>query len=123
MTPIQASTSAVRDSTALALQSALRGLTARQQVIADNVANVETPGYLAKSVTFEDSLREAMESGSPADMSITEATSNAPTRMNGNNVNLDVEIASQVETNLRSQLAIRALNAKYAAIRTTLQVN
>jgi flagellar basal-body rod protein FlgB len=47
----------------------------------------------------------------------------APTRANGNNVSLDVEIASQVETNLRHQLAIRALNSKYAAIRTALQVN
>lgn len=123
MTPIQASTSAVRDNTTLALQSALRGLSARQQVIAENVANVETPGYLAKTISFEDSLRSAMETGAPASMDITEGTSLAPTRMNGNNVNLDVEVSSQVETNLRQQLAIRALNAKYAAIRTVLQVN
>lgn len=123
MTPIQASTSAVRDSTAVALQSALRGLAARQEVIAENVANVETPGYLAKTISFEDSLRAAMESGEPGSMDISEGTSLAPTRMNGNNVNLDVEISSQVETNLRQQLAIRALNAKYASIRTVLQVN
>lgn len=123
MTPIQASTSVVRDSTTLALQAALRGLGARQQAVAANVANVETPGYLAKSVSFEDSLAAAIDSGSPASMGITSETSLAPTRANGNNVNLDVEVASQMETNLRSQLAIRALNAKYAAIRTALQVN
>jgi flagellar basal-body rod protein FlgB len=123
MTPIQASTSAVRDSTTLALQSALRGLGARQEAIAANVANVETPGYLAKTVSFEDSLRAAIDQGSASTMSVTEERSLAPTRANGNNVSLDVEIASQVETNLRHQLAIRALNAKYAAIRTALQVN
>jgi flagellar basal-body rod protein FlgB len=123
MTPIQASTSVVRDNTTLALQAALRGLTARQETIAENVANVETPGYLSKTITFEDSLRTAMDSGQPGSMDITEGTSMAPTRMNGNNVNLDVEVSSQIETNLRQQLAVRALNAKYAAIRTVLQVN
>jgi flagellar basal-body rod protein FlgB len=123
MTPIQASTSAVRDSTTLALQAALRGLGARQQAVAANVANVETPGYLAKTVSFEDSLRSAIDEGSPASMSVSQESSLAPTRANGNNVSLDVEIASQVETNLRHQLAIRALNSKYAAIRTALQVN
>jgi flagellar basal-body rod protein FlgB len=123
MTPIQASTSAVRDSTTLALQAALRGLGARQQAVAANVANVETPGYLAKTVSFEDSLRSAIDEGSPASMTVSQESSLAPTRANGNNVSLDVEIASQVETNLRHQLAIRALNSKYAAIRTALQVN
>jgi flagellar basal-body rod protein FlgB len=42
--------------------------------------------------------------------------------MNGNNVSLDNEITSQVETNLRQQLVIRALNAKYAMIRRALEV-
>ena len=43
-----------------ALHGALRGLSARQRVMADNVANVETPKFLASQVDFEDSLREAI---------------------------------------------------------------
>ena len=42
--------------TSAALTSALNGLSLRQQPIADNIANVNTPGYHAKRVQFEDAL-------------------------------------------------------------------
>src|SRR5207248_5148351 len=38
---------AMIDSTGSAIYAALNGLSARQRVIADNVANIETPGYIA----------------------------------------------------------------------------
>ena len=47
------------------LQAALRGLSLRQRTIADNIANVETPGFLAGRVDFETSLREATAAGRP----------------------------------------------------------
>jgi flagellar basal-body rod protein FlgB len=34
---------------------------ARHQVLASNIANAETPGYLAKDVSFEAALRDAVE--------------------------------------------------------------
>jgi flagellar basal-body rod protein FlgB len=122
MTSIPAVTSIVRDDATTALHASLRGLTQRQKAIAENVANIETPGYRAKSVSFEDSLAAAMEIGEPASFESLETISSSATRMNGNNVNLDVEIASQIETNLREQLVIRALNAKYAMVRRALEV-
>jgi flagellar basal-body rod protein FlgB len=122
MTSIPAVTSIVRDDATTALHASLRGLTQRQKAIAENVANIETPGYQAKTVSFEDSLASAIEAGEPASFSPTESLSTAATRMNGNNVNLDIEITSQVETNMREQLVIRALNAKYAMIRRVLEV-
>ena len=48
------------DSTGSVIYAALNGLAARQRVIANNVANVETPGFIAGRVSFEDSLREAI---------------------------------------------------------------
>ncbi|MET0853053.1 MAG: flagellar basal body protein, partial [Microterricola sp.] len=39
-----------------ALSSALDGLAMRQRTIADNIANVNTPGYHAKRVAFEGAL-------------------------------------------------------------------
>ena len=46
--------------------SALDGIALRQRVIADNIANVDTPGYRATSVDFETSLRAAIASGDPS---------------------------------------------------------
>lgn len=43
------------------LETSLDAGSLRQQVIAHNIANVNTPGYQAQSVTFEAELRQAME--------------------------------------------------------------
>lgn len=52
------SVSGISDGTTQALHMAINGLDARQQAIAANVSNLETPGYRARLVSFEDSLRE-----------------------------------------------------------------
>lgn len=102
------------------LHSALRGLAARQRVLADNVANVETPMFLAGRVDFESSLREAIDDGNPSAARITDSRSLAPTNPNGNNVNLDEEMISLVDTELRYQLAVEGVNAKYRVLRTSI---
>ena len=111
---------AISDSVTTALHSALSGLDARQRVIASNIANVETPGYQAREVSFEDSLRAAIASGDPSETSISVNQSLAPTRSNGNNVNLDFELLAGRENVLRQKLVVQAVNAKYALLRTAL---
>jgi flagellar basal-body rod protein FlgB len=44
----------------------------------------------------------------------------APTRSNGNNVNLDFELLAGRENVLRQKLVVQAVNAKYALLRTAL---
>jgi flagellar basal-body rod protein FlgB len=111
---------AISDSATAALHSALNGLDARQRVIASNIANVETPGYQAREVSFEDSLRAAIAGGDPSETSISVNQSVAPTRSNGNNVNLDFELLAGRENVLRQKLVVQAVNAKYALLRTAL---
>lgn len=41
------------------LQDGLNGAATRQQAIANNMANVNTPGYKRQEVSFKDSLRDA----------------------------------------------------------------
>jgi flagellar basal-body rod protein FlgB len=108
------------DITSATLHQALTGLAARQRAIADNVANIETPGYLAGRVEFEDSLRSAVAAGDPQHARPVLAHSLEPTRLNGNNVNLDHETLSNVDTGLKYQLMLRALDGKYGLLRTVL---
>ena len=110
----------ISDVSTRALQAALKGLDERQRVIADNVANVETPNYRAKLVDFESVLQSAIESGSPESASPSVAESAAPTRLNGNNVSLDTEMVLQTETLLRTQLVVAALNNRYSMLRTAI---
>lgn len=102
------------------LHTALRGLALRQRTIADNIANVETPGFLAGRVDFESSLRSAIAVGRPEEATSTVARSLQPTRTNGNNVNLDEESVSAMETNLRYELTVTALTNKYNGMRTAI---
>lgn len=110
----------ITDNASLTLRRALDGLDRRQNVIADNLANIETPGFLARTVSFEDSLRAAAQQGRPDSAAISLGNSRAATRLNGNNVNIDNETMLGIETGLRQQLVISGLNAKYQMLRTAI---
>jgi flagellar basal-body rod protein FlgB len=108
----------VGDATMSALHYALNGLALRQRTIADNTANIETPGFLAGKVNFEDSLRSSVADGTdPFGGSPTTARSLEPTRTDGNNVNLDEETMAGSETNLAYGLAVQAMTAKFQQLR------
>jgi flagellar basal-body rod protein FlgB len=113
--------SVLDDVTSAALHTALSGLAKRQRVIADNLANVETPGFLAGKVSFESALASAVRSGDPSSVTPSVARSLEPTRLNGNNVNLDEETLSNVDTGLKYQLVLRALDAKYGLLHDAIK--
>lgn len=108
--------------TAVALNTALDGLSQRQRVIADNVANLQTPGYQAQRVQFEDALSKAVGEGKGT-ARITTARSLEPTREDGNNVNLDTETLLNVDTNLRYQLATSAMSGQFTSLRTAMRTS
>ena len=109
------------DVTSATIHQALRGLSARQRAISDNVANLETPGFLAKRVDFESSLQAALADGDPTAADPVLSSSLAPTGVNGNNVNLDEETLTSLDTNLRYQLMVNAINAKAGSLRTAMR--
>jgi flagellar basal-body rod protein FlgB len=110
------------DVSSMAWKAALNGLAQRQRVTADNIANVNTPGYLAGRADFESTLRGELRSGkTPSLTGGSVARSLEPTNTNGNNVNLDSETVIATETGLRYQLALNALDGKYSLLRTALR--
>ena len=109
------------DITATTLHVALSGLAERQRVTADNIANIQTPGFTAGRVMFEDALRSAVAGRTPEQARPSLARSLEPTRLDGNNVNLDHETLSNVDTNLRYQLLLRALDGKYGLLHDVIK--
>ena len=103
------------------LHVALSGLAERQRVIANNISNIDTPGFHAGLVRFEDTLRQAVvDHDDPADTRLSPELSLEPTRVDGNNVNLDHETLENVDTGLRYQLALRGMDAKLGLLRTAI---
>lgn len=113
---------AISDLTLRTLHSSLWGLDARRKAAEDNIANVETPGFLASTVDFEESLRDASDRGAPSAVEIRTGRSTKATRLNGNNVAIADELVGLTETALRQQLVIQAMNGKYSVLRTAIGV-
>lgn len=105
-----------------ALTSAMDGLAARQRAIANNIANVNTAGYTSQRVSFEDALAASVAQGS-GNVRATTERSLEPTNLNGNNVNLDTETLSNIDTVLRFQFAAYAADATFARTRAALRTN
>ena len=119
--------------TSSVLKTAMDGLAERQRVTADNIANINTPQFLAGRVGFEDALRQAVDAGQGFDgetkarisqVALADAATQPtvsrslePTRTDGNNVNLDHEVISNIDTQLRYSLMIRAMDDQYSSIR------
>lgn len=63
-------------------QTALRLRSERQQVLASNIANADTPNYKARDVDFNSALRQAMSTASSPPAGVLVKTS--PNHLSGN---------------------------------------
>lgn len=108
------------DLSSVAIRSTLDNLALRQRVTADNIANINTPGFLAGRVMFEDSLATAVKAGR-ANVKASAHHSLEPTRLDGNNVNLDHETLANVDTGLRYSLMLRAMDSKFSLVSAAMR--
>ena len=115
----------VSDAVSKVLGLALDGVTTRQQVIANNIANVDTPDFRATSVDFETSLRQAVEGGEMEDPNasapaIESSLSTTPVGANGNNVDLRKETLAAVQSQYQYQILTRAVNDRFTLMREAI---
>ena len=114
-------TDLIGDVTTRTLSQAMSGLALRQRTIADNLANIETPGFLAGKVDFESALERAVADGTdPRATQVATARSVEPTRVNGSNVNIDEETLAGQQTVLSTQLIAQALTNKFNNLKTAI---
>ncbi len=111
------------------LEAGLRAEAMRQQAIANNIANMRTPGYRRLDVKFEELLAKAMESGDLGDLEDLEEfvpqmyrPKNTAVKPDGNDVNLEVEVGELVKNALRHKALIRLLNKKYSQIDNAITI-
>ncbi len=115
----------VSDAVSRVLGLALDGVSLRQRTIADNIANVDTPGFRATNVDFETSLRRAVENGEITDASTNgvraeTSPTNTPVGANGNNVDLRKETLAAVQSQYQYQILTRAVTDRFNIMRDSL---
>jgi flagellar basal-body rod protein FlgB len=89
---------------------ALDGLHLRAIAIAENIANSGSTSFRARSVDFESELREAAASGVAAIQNYNASISTDGTVTRGDEVRLDLEMASASQTALRYAALTDILN-------------
>ena len=108
------------------INAGIKAETLRQKAIANNVANLETPGYRRVDVKFEELLARCLRSPEEFDLSEVEAQiyrpKQTPVKSNGNDVNLEVEIGQMIKNTLRHKTYIRLLSKKYNQIELAIGV-
>ena len=112
--------------TNVVLLSKLLDLTAtKNKVIANNIANVNTPGYKKSDVSFEKELLKAVESKNISKIqNIQESISlskNKSTRKDGNNVDLDQELVTFYQMSDRHNIYLEILSKKFKGMIAAIQ--
>jgi len=107
------------------LHGALNGISYRESVIADNIANVDTPHFRASSVDFESSLRSAIESGHVDDTTVafTATPTDTPVGANDNNVDLRKETMAAMQSVFQYQIVSRAVSDRLELAKTAASVS
>jgi flagellar basal-body rod protein FlgB len=90
-------------------------LSARQKLVASNVANADTPGYRTRDIDFQTEFVNAM--GGPPRVS---EVNDLPVKNDGNNVNLDREARLLAENALRFQVASQLMKSQIRAVRSAI---
>ena len=126
------------DSTIGNVASWLKGLSQRQQATSNNIANIDTPGYQRQEVPFESTLQRQIGRGQ-ASLSTTDPRHISSgsrlrnqlgmdpvqmlqsARKDGNAVDIDQEMISLSDTQMRYQAASSALSSKLRTIRNVIQ--
>lgn len=103
-----------------AIDRAMDGVTQRQRVAAQNIANAMTPGYRAQKVEFEAALASAVTRGNPAQAGISVTSAGGPVREDGNDVELETETTTLMQSGLHYQALVEAANFKLNVLRAAI---
>lgn len=92
-------------------------LSARQKLVASNIANADTPGYRTQDINFRSEFENAVAGHPPA----TIEPEGLPVKADGNNVNLDREARLLAENALRFSIASSFARSELSSIRAAIQ--
>lgn len=129
------------DITMRALQFTLDGLSQRAQVASNNIANADTPNFKASTVTFEDSLQQALAGNNTGDLplALTDGADINPDAMNNgqaaivetpllttstkndnNNVDVDSEMTTLADANIMYSAMEQLASTKLSILRSAI---
>ena len=111
----------------------------RNEVIANNIANVSTPGYKRKDIQFENYLRRELMRDYSTDDDLNRRVANVDLdrlgtrvytdqselsyRLDGNNVDINTENANLAENQIRYYTLLNSMTQEFSRIKSVLSKN
>ena len=116
------------------LNKAADAANSRSEIIANNLANVDTPNYKRKDVAFENYLQQALIGDDPLDERIADInthlsdfggliytdSSTLSYRLDGNNVDVDTENAMYAQSRIRYDALVDLMKQEFSRYKTVL---
>jgi flagellar basal-body rod protein FlgB len=113
------------DVTQIALERALSGAAQRQQILANNLANADTPGFKRTDLDFHSQLATALASNGSSDELAsqpfaTQTDTSSSMQADGNNVDVDTEMSKLSQNSLDYQSLVSIANARLKMLSTAI---
>ncbi len=122
------------------LKKGLNASWLRNEVISNNIANVDTPGFKASRVQFEELMAEAASSGGKLEMAVTNekhlkgsgpesfgevepeiyTDRTTSTRLDGNNVNIENEMVELAKNSIEYYATVSKINSEFRKLNTAI---
>ena len=113
------------DNTQLGLERAISGASLRQSVLANNLANAETPGFQRQDVDFHTTLAQAMKTGDATSIENTRFTPQRDSRVmraDGSGVDIDTQSADIAKNSLEYDALVSVARARIGILKSAMGV-
>ena len=121
------------------MEKALDAAWLRDEVISSNLANIDTPEYKRKTVVFEEYLNDALKKGkirgnktderhisigkkdlNDVKITVKEDNTTSNVRLDGNNVDVEVEMAEMAKNTIKYITVTQSLNSELNRLKTVI---
>jgi flagellar basal-body rod protein FlgB len=104
------------DNVGAGIEQYMNLVSARQKLVASNIANADTPGYQTKDIDFNSELQSQMLDSKPNAIEVP----GLKNKNDGNNVDVDREARLLAENALRFNVASNLAHSEISTIRTAI---
>ena len=126
------------DKTTVGLEGAIYYAGLRHKVIANNIANLDTPGYRALDISFRDQLERLLEAGehgttakiassrsavslAPPTMTLVPDLHSLWPRIDRNTVSVDQELAKLSQNTILHNTCLQPLKSKFGILKSVIR--
>jgi flagellar basal-body rod protein FlgB len=101
------------------MQAALEVRSVRSELLAENVANADTPGYISRDLRFDDALGSVLEGAQPNAQGLSDSEAVAQNvRADGNNEDVNQQLAKVSENALKYAATLKLYSDSTGRLKT-----